>query len=81
MLLTIRQAADILNVHPNTVRMLIDRHKIEAVNIMEGVRDKRLIRIAASSLDDFINASTTQATTKAERKHNGNGFRLERRRD
>jgi hypothetical protein len=59
--------------------MLIDRHKIDAVNIMEGVRDKRLIRIAASSLDDFINASTTQAHRQAEHKHSG--FRLERRRD
>lgn len=79
MLLTIRQAADILNVHPNTVRMLIDRHRLEAVNIMEGVRDKRLIRIAADSLESFINASTAQATTQAEHKHKG--FRLERRRD
>jgi hypothetical protein len=61
------------------VRTLIDRHKLDAVNIMEGVRDKRLIRITADSLESFINASTTQAIVQPERKHKG--FMLERRRD
>lgn len=79
MLLTVRQAADILNVHPNTVRMLIDRNRIEAVNIMEGVRDKRLIRIAANSLDDFINRQTAKAIQPMRTTHRG--FKAERRRD
>lgn len=49
-LLTVREVAEILQIHPNTVRLKIQTGKIKAVKL-----GPRSIRVWRKDLDNYIN--------------------------
>ena len=78
-LLTIDQAAERLSVSPGTVRQLLPR--LGAVDLNQGGKGRRLIRIPESGLLQFLNGSVIPAPQKPERVQRGprDGFHVERR--
>ena len=58
MMLTTQQAADKLNVHPETIRRLVKAGKIKAVALSDTARAR--IRIDDRELQAFIKGSSTQ---------------------
>lgn len=56
-LYTIAEAAEALGVSDDTVRRLVDRYKIEAVDLARGAGRRRTIRITQTALDRFLRES------------------------
>lgn len=74
-LLTIEQAAEVLAVHPNTVRSLLP--KIGAVDLSQGGK-KRLLCIPESNLERYVRDCTI---TRPERRTTAREWHIERRRE
>ena len=51
-LLTIEQVAEMLNVHPNTIRRRLP--ELGAIDIAKGMKGKRLVRIPERAVEIFI---------------------------
>ena len=56
-LYTVAQTADLLAVSQKTVRALVDRYELEAVDLRQGKGGKRLIRIPETAVDRYIRSS------------------------
>ncbi len=57
--LTVQQVAELLQVHPRTVRRWIASHKLDAV-ALPGYGDKPAYRIPQSALDRFISERSSK---------------------
>jgi excisionase family DNA binding protein len=57
MMLTVPQAAKILNCHPETIRRLVKAQKIRAMSLSSTGRSQ--LRIDEKDLQSFINAQST----------------------
>ena len=55
-LLTIEQTAEILNVHPDTVRRMLPR--LDAKDLTQGTKGKRIIRIPETALNKYLRDCT-----------------------
>lgn len=72
-LLTIAQTAEMLSVHPNTVRSMLEI--LGAVDLSHGGR-KRLIRIPETNVEKYIRDCTI---TRPERRTTARDWHIERR--
>jgi excisionase family DNA binding protein len=59
--LTLKEAAEILSVHSDTVRLMVNKGTLPAIKIHNGPR-KQLIRIRRASLDKFMHDHETRGT-------------------
>lgn len=73
-LLTIEQTAEMLSVHPNTIRSMLE--KLGAVDLSQGGK-KRLLRIPESNIERYIRDCTI---TRPERRTTAREWLIERRR-
>ena len=65
---TIDEAAEALAVHPNTIRNLIDRYQLEAIDLRQGCGGKRLIRVTEAAINKYIRESTMLKPEKMRRR-------------
>lgn len=75
--LTIRQAAEALNVSDDTIRRMLPQ--LGAVD-MTGGGKKRLIRIPERALEAYLNGCTIRSPIPARRKPAPTEWHIERRR-
>ena len=64
--LTIEQTAEMLNVHPSTVRRMLPQ--LGAVDLAMGMKGKRLVRIPERAVQIFLRDCTIQPISKERRK-------------
>lgn len=63
--LTIEQTAEMLNVHPSTVRRMLPQ--LGAVDLAVGMKGKRLVRIPERAVETYLRDCTIQPMTKGRR--------------
>lgn len=64
--LTIEQTAEMLAVHPNTIRRMLPQ--LGAVDLTMGAKGKRLVRIPERAVEIFLRDCTIQPMTRERRK-------------
>lgn len=79
-LLTLTEVAEMLSVNRLTVTRLIDRGLLDAVDLSQGTRGKRTLRIQEDSLERYMHACIVQARPVDTRAKACDAYRIERRR-
>lgn len=79
-LLTLAEVAEMLSVNRLTVTRLIDRGLLDAVDLSQGTRGKRTLRIHEDSLERYLHACGIQARPVHKRAKACDAYRIERRR-
>lgn len=79
-LLTIADVADLLSVNRVTVTRLVDAGLLDAVDLSQGTRGKRTLRIHEESLERYLHACGMEAREKRTRAKACDAYRIERRR-
>ena len=78
-LLTLTEVAEMLSVNRLTVTRLIDRGLLDAVDLSQGTRGKRTLRIHEDSLEGYLHACGIQARPVHTRAKVCDAYRIERR--
>lgn len=78
--LTIQQAAETLSVSQATVRRLVNRGCIQAVDVSGGIGKHRITRISTRSLDDYLSGCAILTPLPVRTAKPTNDYRLPRKR-
>lgn len=79
-LLTLAEVAELLSVNRVTVIRLVDAGLLDAVDLSQGTRGKRTLRIHEDSLQRYLHACGINARPERTRAKACDAYRIERRR-